>query len=166
MSTRRLVGSEPSIQNIPIRTELGKRIRDAFTEEAPSTLIECDYADMEARIMTKSIRKKAKAPLTKCTCGKPLPVHLADLVDENFTHVCFCKKAYKVCSGLFIHIGEEDNPAAAFDEEVANTKCKRCKGGMDYVWVNLFHQITGKTDKFPPFCMDCSRDILEDAESE
>jgi hypothetical protein len=111
-----------------------------------------------------SIRKKAKAPLTKCECGQPLPTHLADLVDESFTHVCSCKKAYKVCSGLFIHIGEEDNPSAAFDEEVASTKCKRCKGGMDYIWVSLFHQITNKADKFPPFCMDCSRDILEDAE--
>lgn len=107
-----------------------------------------------------SIRAKAKNPTTKCECGEPLPVHLADLVDENFTHVCSCKKAWKVTSGLFVYVGEEDNPIADLDEVVEGTKCKRCGGGIDYIWVNLFHQITGKTEQMPSFCMDCTGAVL------
>jgi hypothetical protein len=166
MSTRRLVGSEPSLQNIPIRTEQGRRIRDALTEGEPSTLIECDYADLEARVVAKSIRKKAKNPTTECECGQPLPVHLADLVDENYTHVCSCRKAWKVTSGLFVCIGDQDNPVADFDEAVEGAKCQRCKGGIDYIWVNLFHQITGKTDQFPPFCLTCVNAVLTAARPE
>lgn len=39
------------IQNIPVRTELGKKIREAFQTEIPKQFIETGYSELELRIL-------------------------------------------------------------------------------------------------------------------
>ena len=89
-STGRLSSTEPNLQNIPIKTSEGRRIREAFVPEKGNVLISADYSQIELRIMAhlskdKNLTNAFKKGLDvhSSTAAEVFGVNIENVTDEQ-----------------------------------------------------------------------------------
>jgi len=138
-STGRLSSTEPNLQNIPIKTAEGRKIREAFIAEKGNVLISADYSQIELRIMAHLSGDKNlthafnnNIDVHSATASEIFNVSLEDVTSDhrrNAKAINFGLIYGMSAFGLTRQLGIARNEAQAY----LDTYFKRYTGVKDYM---------------------------------
>ncbi len=125
--TGRLASTDPNLQNIPVRTAEGRRIREAFIAASGSLIVSADYSQIELRIMAHLSEDRALvnaflqgSDIHRATAGEIFGVSPAEVSAEQRSYI----KAVNFgliygmgAFGLATRLGIERGAAAQFIEK-------------------------------------------------
>jgi len=124
--TGRLASSEPNLQNIPVRSQEGRRIREAFIAPPGSRIVAADYSQIELRIMAhlsgdESLLKAFAAgeDIHRATAAEVFGITPAEVSSEQrrYAKVINFGLIYGMSAfGLASQLGIERNAAQAYME--------------------------------------------------
>ncbi len=124
--TGRLASNDPNLQNIPVRTTEGRRIREAFIAPPGSQIISADYSQIELRIMAHLSGDEgflkafaAGEDIHRATAAEIFGVELADVTSEQrrYAKVINFGLIYGMSAfGLAGNLGIERSAAASYIE--------------------------------------------------
>ncbi|MEO0047801.1 MAG: hypothetical protein RLZZ410_760 [Pseudomonadota bacterium] len=137
--TGRLASSDPNLQNIPVRTEEGRKIREAFIAKPGAVMVSADYSQIELRIMAhiaedESLLKAFAAgeDIHKATAAEMFHVDLKDVTSEQrrYAKVINFGLIYGMSAfGLAGNLGIERSAA----QQYIDTYFARYPGVADYM---------------------------------
>jgi DNA polymerase I len=137
--TGRLASSDPNLQNIPVRTEEGRKIREAFVAKPGSVMVSADYSQIELRIMAhiaedESLLKAFAAgeDIHKATAAEMFHVDLNQVSSEQrrYAKVINFGLIYGMSAfGLASNLGIERSAA----QQYIDTYFARYPGVADYM---------------------------------
>jgi DNA polymerase-1 len=137
--TGRLASSDPNLQNIPVRTEEGRKIREAFVAKPGSVMVSADYSQIELRIMAhiaedESLLKAFAAgeDIHKATAAEMFHVDLNQVNSEQrrYAKVINFGLIYGMSAfGLASNLGIERSAA----QQYIDTYFARYPGVADYM---------------------------------
>lgn len=138
-ATGRLSSSDPNLQNIPIRTAEGRRIRQAFVAEQGYKLIAADYSQIELRIMAHLSQDKGLLnafahgeDVHKATAAEVFDVPVSDVSDDQR------RKAKAINFGLIygmsaFGLAKQINVARNEAQQYIDRYFERYPGVLDYM---------------------------------
>ena len=138
-ATGRLSSSDPNLQNIPIRTAEGRRIRQAFIAESGYKLIAADYSQIELRIMAHLSQDKGLLDafahgedVHKATAAEVFDVAVNEVSDDQR------RKAKAINFGLIygmsaFGLAKQINVARGEAQQYIDRYFERYPGVLDYM---------------------------------
>ncbi len=126
--TGRISSTEPNLQNIPIRTELGSRLRGYFHAGAGQTLVDADYSQIELRILAHITGDEAMqaAFLSGADIHRSTAAKIYHVPEDEVTHaqrtaskainfgIMYGKGTYSLAKDLNVSVKEAEAFLAAY----------------------------------------------------
>lgn len=134
--TGRLASSEPNLQNIPTRTELGRKIRRAFIADPGWLLLSIDYSQIELRIVAHMANDtamlaafKAGQDIHAATAAAILNIPLAEVTKDQRRHakainfgLIYGMSAFGLSRSTDLTLAEAENFVSAYFKQFPGVK--------------------------------------------
>jgi len=134
--TGRIASSDPNLQNIPTRTEIGRRVRNGFIAAKGAVLLAVDYSQIELRIVAHMAQDKAMLAAFRAgqdihatTAAAVHGIDLADVTPEMRRHakainfgLIYGMSAFGLTNATDLTLAEAENFIQAYFKEFPGVK--------------------------------------------